>query len=81
LVIQEAGYPTTAMAMRDERPENRDALLKRLPVAMREILQQELELSVDDKNAIAEAKMRLAEVGRRLLLEGRITLPESGHRG
>jgi hypothetical protein len=81
LVIQEVGFPTAALAMRDEKPEAREALLKRLPIAMREILQQELELSLDDKTAIAEAKFRLSEIGRRLLSEGRITFPEGERRG
>jgi len=77
LVFQEAGYPTAALALHDEKPDVRQALLARLPVAMREILQQELDLSGDDKNAIAEAKTRLLEIGRRLLVEGRLTLPEA----
>ena len=77
LVFQEVGYPTAALALRDEKPENRLALLARLPVAMREILQQELDLSGDDKNAIADAKMKLLDVGRRLLADGRIALAGS----
>ena len=76
LVFQEVGYPTAALALRDEKPESRTLLLNRLPVAMREILQQELDLSADDKNAMADAKMRLLEIGRRLLAEGRMSLPE-----
>jgi len=77
LVFQELGYPTAALALRDEKAEYRAVLLNRLPVAMREILQQELDLSTDDKNAIAEAKMRLLDVGRRLLSDGRVSLPEA----
>ena len=76
LVIQEAGYPTVALALRDEKPEMRATLLNRLPVAMREILEQELDVSNDDKNAIQEAKTNLMNVGRRLLTDGRIALPE-----
>ena len=77
LVVQEAGYPVAAMAIKDEKPETRDSLLKRLPVAMREILQQELDLAADDKRSIIEAKVRLLDVGRRLLANGRISLPET----
>jgi hypothetical protein len=76
MVIQEAGYPTAALALRDEKPEVRTALLNRLPVAMREILQQELEVTAEDKTAMMDAKMTLMNVGRRLLAEGRIALPE-----
>jgi hypothetical protein len=50
--------------------------VNRLPVAMREILQQELDIAVDDKAAILDAKMKLMNVGRRLLVEGRISLLE-----
>jgi hypothetical protein len=77
VIIQEAGYPVAAQALRDEKPEYRDALLKKLPVAMREILEQELDLSGDDKRSMIEAKVRLLDVGRRLLADGRIALPES----
>jgi len=77
LLLQEVGYPLAAMALRDEKPEIRDALFKRLPVAMREILQQELDLAGDDKRSMIEAKVRLLDVGRRLLAEGRISLPET----
>jgi flagellar motor switch protein FliG len=76
-LIQEAGYPTAALALRDEKPEVRTALLNRLPVALREILQQELDLSNDDKAAMMDAKVRLMNIGRRLLTEGRIALPET----
>ena len=75
-MFQKAGYPTVAMAMRDEKPENRDAILRKLPVAMREILQQELDLTSDDKHAMIEAKMRLLDIGRRMMADGRMTLPE-----
>jgi flagellar motor switch protein FliG len=77
MLIQEVGYPAAAMALRDEKPESRDGILKRLPAAMREILQQELELAGDDRRAMIEAKVRLLDVGRRMLAEGRITLPEA----
>jgi len=76
MIVQETGYPVCAQALRDERPENRDAMLRKLPVAMREILQQELDLASDDKRSMIEAKVRLLEVGRRLLADGRIALPE-----
>ncbi len=76
MVFQEVGYPIAALALRDERPENRETLLNRLPIAMREILQQEMDLAGDDQSAIADAKTRLLDVGRRLLTDGRITLPE-----
>ena len=77
LVIQEAGYPMAATALRDEKTEIRTGLLNRLPVAMREIMQQELDAASDDKTAIVDAKMKLMDVGRRLLTEGRIALPEA----
>ena len=80
LMLQEVGYPTAALALREETPENRMVILNRLPVAMREIFQQELDLSADDKNAIADAKMRLLDTGRRLLADGRISLPEARSR-
>jgi len=78
MVIQEAGYSTAALALRDEKPDVRTGLLNRLPVAMREILQQELDLSANDKTAMMDAKMNLMNIGRRLLAEGRISLPEKG---
>ena len=74
------GYPVAASALRDEKPEVRESLLKRLPVAMREVLQQELDLAADDRNAMADAKTRLLDVGRKLLAEGRIALPEVRNR-
>jgi len=80
MIVQEAGYPISALALRDEKPENRDAILKKLPVAMREILAQELDLAGDDKRAMIEAKVRLLDVGRRLLADGRIALPETQSR-
>lgn len=76
LLMQESGYPVAALALRDEKQDFREGLLKRLPVAMREILQQELDLAVDDKGAIADAKTKLLETGRRLLAEGRLTMQE-----
>ena len=80
LVIQEAGYRTAALALRDEKQDIRTVLLQRLPVAMREILEQELDVTADDQAAIQDAKMSLMNVGRRLLIEGRITLPEAKNR-
>lgn len=77
LMFQEAGYPTVALALHDEKPDIREGILGKLPVAMREILQQELDMAGDDKQAMIEAKMRLLEIGRRLLAEGRIALPEA----
>jgi len=77
MLFQEAGYAVAAQALRDERPEVRAALLNRLPVAMREIMQQELELVTEDKNAAVDAKSKLTDIGRRLLTEGRIALPEA----
>ncbi len=76
LLVQEVGYPTTALALRDEKPDFREAILRRLPVAIREILQQELDLAAEDRTAIADAKMKMQETGRRLLVDGRIALPE-----
>ena len=76
LLAQEIGYPTLASAIRDEKPEFRDSVTRKLPPAMREIIQQELELSVDDRGASIEAKARLVVLARRLLQDGRISLPE-----
>lgn len=76
LLVQETGYPVVALCLKEEKPEFRDAVLRRLPVATREIIQQELDLSSDDKAAILDAKTRLVTLARRLLLEGRIGLPE-----
>jgi len=76
LVIQEAGYPTVAAALRDEKAEIRATLLGRLPVATREILEQEMEMAAPDTAAGADAKARIAFAGRKLLAEGRIALAE-----
>ncbi len=76
LLMQESGYPVAALALRDEKPEVREGVLRRLPVAMREIFQQELDLAADDKTAIADAKTKIMETGRRLLAEGRLSLQE-----
>jgi len=76
LVVQEIGYPSAALSLKDEKPEFRDAIVAKLPAVTREIIQQELDLSADDKTAIADAKTRLVTLARRLLADGRITLPE-----
>lgn len=76
LLIQEAGYPTMAAALKDERPEVRTAMLTRLPAATKEILEQEIEVAPTDPVAGADAKARVAAAGRKLLGEGRIQLPE-----
>lgn len=76
LIIQEVGYPTAATALRDEKPEIRSVLLSRLPAAVREILEQELEIAPQDATASLDAKTRVAAIGRKLLAEGRIALPE-----
>jgi flagellar motor switch protein FliG len=76
MVIQEAGYPTVAAALHDEKAEIRAALLGRLPVATREILEQEMEITAPDATAAMDAKARVAFAGRKLLTEGRIALPE-----
>lgn len=76
LMVAETGYPVIASAMKDEKPEFRNAILGRLPAATREIILQELELSKDDKAASTDAKIKLVAAGRKLLAEGRIQLPE-----
>jgi hypothetical protein len=76
LISQELGYPTLASALKDEKPDFREAVLKRLPPAVREIIQQELDLSTEDRAASAQAKTTLVTLARRLLQEGRISLPE-----
>jgi flagellar motor switch protein FliG len=76
LVVQEAGLSSIAQALRDEKPEFKDAVLRRLPPAMREILQQELELSNDDKNASQEAKAKVLALASQMLLERRISFGE-----
>jgi len=76
LVIQDAGYPTVAQALKDERPEVRAVLMGRLPAATREILEQELEMAPADPVASVDAKARIATSGRKLLADGRIALQE-----
>jgi hypothetical protein len=76
LILQEAGISTIAQALRDEKPELVDAIVRRLPPAMREILQQELELSNDDKNASQEAKAKIVSMASQMLLERRISFGE-----
>ncbi len=76
LLVQELGYPTTAMALRDEKPELREAVLRRLPAGTREIVKQELELSNDDKAGMIDAKARLVTLARRMIIEGRIVLTD-----
>lgn len=76
LLVQESGYPTIAASIKDEKPEFRDGVLRKLPVAMREIMQQELELSGDDPVAMADAKTRMVTLARRLIMEGRLTMPD-----
>lgn len=76
MLVQELGYPVAALSLKDEKPEERDAVLRKLPAAMREIVQEELELSASDKAAMIDAKARLVTLARRLLAEGRINLPE-----
>jgi len=78
MIVQEVGYAVMAVALKLEKAEARQALLLKLPSATREILSQELEVSVADAVAIAEAKAKIVAVGRRLLNEGRIALPEKG---
>ncbi len=76
LLVQESGYAATALALKDEPPEFRETILRKLPAATREIIQQELDLSSDDKAASNEAKNRVVVLARRMLGEGRIALPE-----
>jgi hypothetical protein len=76
IIFQEIGYPVAALCLKDEKPEFRDAILGKLPPAAREIIQQELDMSGDDKAGSKDAKIRLLTLARRLLLESRITLPE-----
>ncbi len=78
ILTQEAGYTVIASAIRDEKPEIRNAVLGKLPAAMRTIVMEELELSKDDKTASADAKTRVMAIARRLLNEGRLKLPERG---
>ncbi|MFA5976572.1 MAG: FliG C-terminal domain-containing protein [Elusimicrobiota bacterium] len=76
LLVQELGYPATALALKAEESPVREAILSKLPAATREIIQQELEMSGSDAVALQEARTRLMGLGRRLLAEGRISLPE-----
>ncbi|OGR91054.1 MAG: hypothetical protein A2992_03135 [Elusimicrobia bacterium RIFCSPLOWO2_01_FULL_59_12] len=74
LLVQETGYPQIALCLKDEKKELRDAVLSRLPAGIRDIVQQESELSGGDKQAVADAKNKLVVTAARLLAEGRITL-------
>jgi flagellar motor switch protein FliG len=74
VLVQDMGYPQMALALKDEKKETQDAVVRRLPPAIGQIIQQELELSGADKNGIAEAKNRLVMVARQLLTDGRIAL-------
>ena len=73
-VSEGVGYPTAALALRDEKAEIRTALLGRLPVAMREILQQELDLSSRRIRTFDDRKPRSGfwMSGGSLLADGRI---------
>ncbi len=74
LLVQETGYPQIALCLKEEKKEFVAAVLSRLPPGIRDIIQQESELSGSDKQAIAEAKNKLTTTAIRLLAEGRITL-------
>lgn len=74
LLVQETGYPQIALCLKEEKKEFRDAVLNRLPPGIRDIVQQESELSGGDKQAIADAKNKLTTTAIRLLSDGRITL-------
>lgn len=76
LIVQDVGYPTFAAAMKNEKPELRDGLLRRLPAATREILQQELEMSNEDRATIEISRERVVSAARRLIADGRLTMPE-----
>ncbi len=76
LLVAEAGYPALAQALRSEKVEFRNSVLVRLPAATREIILQELELSGEDRAATTEAKVKIVNLGQRLLMDGRIQLPE-----
>jgi hypothetical protein len=73
-LVQEMGYPQMALALKDEKPEIQTAVLSRLPAGIREIVQQELDLSTSEGTGRAEAKNRLVMVARKLVNDGRITL-------
>ena len=61
---------------KDEKPEFLEGLFRKLPAATREIIQQELEMSPDDKAALTDAKARIVVLARRLIGEGRFAMPE-----
>jgi flagellar motor switch protein FliG len=75
-LIQDVGYPSVALALKEERTDVRAALLAKLPPATREIIEQELDVTTSDPVAAADAKARIVASGRKLLNEGRIHLPE-----
>ena len=77
VLVQETGYPQIALCLKDEKKEFRNVVLGRLPPGIRDIVQQELDLTGEDKRGIAEAKNRLVMVARRLLADGRIALGET----
>jgi hypothetical protein len=74
MLVQEMTYAQFARCILDEKKDFQDAIMTRLPAAMRDIVQQELDLAVADKRAISEAKIKLIETGSRLLAAGRISL-------
>jgi len=76
LLIQESGFGTIAQALREEKAELREAVVRRLPPAMREIMEQELELAADDNSASAEAKAKVTALARQMLQDGRISFGE-----
>jgi hypothetical protein len=76
LLLQEVGYSVAAQALKDEKAELRDAVLKRLPPGMREIIQQELDLSADDQAAAADAKLKVVALARQMMADGRIAMGE-----
>jgi flagellar motor switch protein FliG len=76
ILVQEMTYPLFARSMKDEKKEFQAAILNKLPGAMRDIIQQELDLTASDKRAITEAKIKLIETGSRLLATGRMSLGE-----
>ena len=75
-IVQEAGFPVIAQALQDEKLETREGLLKRLPAGTREIIEQELEMSVDDKSAAADAKGKVVAIARQMMADGRLHFGE-----
>jgi hypothetical protein len=76
VLVQDLGYPQLALAMKDEKKEMQEMVMRKLPAGIRTIVQQELELSSGDKRAINDAKNRLVVEVRRLAADGRIALGE-----